>query len=293
MARDLRSKSPPRRCHHAHDAVVTGLSGLWQYCVQDGAKATTVGRAMGSDRRLVSPICFTEGRRQATVPAARLSGRNLVDPSQWSTMEIFTKMFSFASYLLASPAMLGRIGTVCRDVDPAVAAFRRPAANRLDRSVGGWNIRPRNKGGACVGKTKCGKGTKIMVLSEAEGIPLAAEIHSASPAEVTLIESLLDEQPLPKTPQRLIYDMAADSDPLRERLRERGIELICPHRKNRVKPATQDGRRLRRYRKRYKIERLNSWIQNFRRLVVRYEHIATNFLGFVQLACAMIVMRKL
>lgn len=132
-----------------------------------------------------------------------------------------------------------------------------------------------------------------MVLSDAEGIPLAAEIHSASPAEVTLIESLLDQQPLPKTPQRLIYDMAADSDPLRDRLQERGIELICPHRKNRVKPATQDGRRLRRYRKRYKIERLNSWIQNFRRLVVRYEHIATNFLGFVQLACAMIVMRKL
>lgn len=132
-----------------------------------------------------------------------------------------------------------------------------------------------------------------MVLFEAEGIPLAAEIHSASPAEVTLIESLLDEQPLLKTPQRLIYYMAADSDPLRERLRERGIELICPHCKNRVKPATQDGRRLRRYRKRYKIERLNSWIQNFRRLVVRYEHIATNFLGFVQLACAMIVMRKL
>lgn len=132
-----------------------------------------------------------------------------------------------------------------------------------------------------------------MVLSEAEGIPLAAEIHSASPAEVTLIESLLDRQPLPKTPQRLIYDLAADSDPLRDRLHERGIELVCPHRKNRVKPATQDGRRLRRYRKRYKIERLNSWIQNFRRLVVRYEHIATNFLGFVQLACAMIVLRKL
>lgn len=248
---------------------------------------------MGSDRRLVSEICFIEGWGQTTVPTARLSGRNPVDPSQWGAMERFTKMFSLASHLLASTAVLGRIGTVCRDVAPPAAAFRRSAANRLDPSTGGWNIRPCKKGGACVGKTKCGKGTKIMVLSDAEGIPLAAEIHSASPAEVTLIESLLDQQPLPKTPQRLIYDMAADSDPLRNRLQERGIELICPHRKNRVKPATQDGRRLRRYRKRYKIERLNSWIQNFRRLVVRYEHMATNFLGFVQLACAMIVMRKL
>ncbi|MES2793930.1 MAG: transposase, partial [Planctomycetota bacterium] len=128
-----------------------------------------------------------------------------------------------------------------------------------------------------------------MVLADGHGIPVAAEIHSASPAEVNLIESLLDRQPLPTTSERLIYDRAADSDPLRDRLESRGIELICPHRSNRVKPARQDGRKLRRY----KIERLNSWIQNFRRLVVRYEYRATIFLGFVQLACMMIVMRKL
>ena len=110
---------------------------------------------------------------------------------------------------------------------------------------------------------------------------------------MNLIESLLDGQPLPKAPERLIYDRAADSDPLRDRLESRGIDLICPHRSNRVKPARQDGRKLRRYKHRYKIERLNSWIQNFRRLVVRYEYHATIFLGFVQLACMMIVMRKL
>jgi IS5 family transposase len=39
---------------------------------------------------------------------------------------------------------------------------------------------------------------------------------------------------------RVIADKAYDSDPLRERLRQRGIELICPHKKNRVRPATQD-----------------------------------------------------
>jgi integrase len=49
---------------------------------------------------------------------------------------------------------------------------------------------------------------------------------------------------------RVIADKAYDSDPLRKRLRQRGIELICPHKKNRVRPATQDGRALRRYRRR-------------------------------------------
>jgi hypothetical protein len=37
-------------------------------------------------------------------------------------------------------------------------------------------------------------------------------------------------------------DKAYDSDPLRKRLQQRGIELICPHKKNRVRPPTQDGR---------------------------------------------------
>lgn len=53
----------------------------------------------------------------------------------------------------------------------------------------------------------------------------------------------------------MIYDRAADSDPLRARLAENGIELICPHRKNRKKAKTQDGRKLRRYKRRWKIER--------------------------------------
>jgi transposase len=131
-----------------------------------------------------------------------------------------------------------------------------------------------------------------MVLTEAHGLPVAADIASASPHEVTLIEPLLEKRVLRRLPKRLLYDLAADSDPLRQRLRRRGVELICPHRTNRVKPATQDGRPLRRYRRRWKIERSISWLQNFRRLVTRYEYHAHLFLGFVQLACLIIVLRR-
>ena len=79
-----------------------------------------------------------------------------------------------------------------------------------------------------------------MVLVDGNGLPLAVDINAASPAEVTLIEPLLDQAVTPHVPNRLIYDRAADSDPLRERLADRGIELICPHRRGRVRPATQD-----------------------------------------------------
>ena len=91
---------------------------------------------------------------------------------------------------------------------------------------------------------------------------------------------------------RVIADKAYDSDPLRKRLRQRGIELIVPHRCNRKKPATQDGRTLRRYRRRWIVERTNAWLGNFRRLVVRYDRSLTIYGAFFHIACFMIVLRR-
>ncbi len=56
---------------------------------------------------------------------------------------------------------------------------------------------------------------------------------------------------------------------------------------------TQDGRKLRRYKRRWKVERLFAWLGNFRRLVVRYERRAENYLGFVHLGCVVILLRYL
>ncbi len=91
----------------------------------------------------------------------------------------------------------------------------------------------------------------------------------------------------------MVGDRAYDSDPLDERLqREQGIELIAPNRKKKRK-RTQDGRPLRRYLRRWKIERLFAWLKNYRRLTSRWERHAVNFLGMVQLACALILLRHL
>jgi len=94
-----------------------------------------------------------------------------------------------------------------------------------------------------------------------------------------------------ESPERLIGDKAYDSDPLDEQLAQQGIQLIAPHRDNRVAEPTQDGRPLRRLKRRWKVERLFAWLQNFRRLVVRYEYHDQNFLGFVQLGCILILLR--
>jgi transposase len=144
-----------------------------------------------------------------------------------------------------------------------------------------------------VGKTKRGKGTKIMGLTDANGLPIAVSASSASPHEVTLVEATLDACFTDKLPSRLVGDKAYDSDPLDDRLRrERSVELIAPHRDNRRKTITQDGRALRRYQRRWKVERLFAWLQNFRRLVVRYEYHLENFTAMIQLGCIAILMRR-
>ena len=108
------------------------------------------------------------------------------------------------------------------------------------------------------------------------------------------MEETLDDRFTEKQPERMIGDKAYDSDPLdKQLLEERGIELIAPHRMNRhrKKEPSQDGRPLRRYKRRWKIERLFAWLHNFRRIVVRWDYYPEHYQGFVQLGCILILLR--
>lgn len=131
-----------------------------------------------------------------------------------------------------------------------------------------------------------------MLMVDGEGTPLSAFTLSANQAEVNAVETLVDERTTEKKPARLLYDKAADADWLRERMDARGIELITPHRRNRTRPALQDGRSLRRYKRRYKVERSISWLFNNRRLITRWEYYPELFEGFVHLACLYTVLRR-
>src|SRR5262245_34581470 len=103
-----------------------------------------------------------------------------------------------------------------------------------------------------------------MMVTDGEGTPLAAHIESASPAEVTLIETTLAKISVGREgaagaprrkPERFIADKAYDSNRLRSRLAKRGIRPIIPARSTSRTASHQDGRPLRRYRRRWKIER--------------------------------------
>jgi transposase len=139
-------------------------------------------------------------------------------------------------------------------------------------------------GGEAIGPTRRGKGVKILAIVDRHGLPLSVSTHAANHHEVTLVQLSFEFYMIEAKPDNLIGDRAYDSDKLDEELKNEGIELIAPHRGNRKKRQTQDGRRLRRYERRWLIERFFAWIQWQRRLLIRWEYYAENFLGFVQLA---------
>jgi transposase len=133
-----------------------------------------------------------------------------------------------------------------------------------------------------------------MAMADRNGLPIAAWIGSGERHETQLVVDTLEERFTKEAPPRVIGDRAYDSDALDEELLEDfGVKLISPHRAGRRRPTTQDGRELRRYRHRWKVERLFAWLLRFRRIVTRWEVSADNFLGFVQLGCLSILLRRL
>jgi transposase len=147
-------------------------------------------------------------------------------------------------------------------------------------------------GGAEVGPTKRGKDMKIMAIVDRHGLRLAVSTHAANHHEVCLVQLCFDFYMIETKPENLIGDRAYDSDLLNEELRRDGIEMIAPHRSNRVKPPTQGRRRLSRYARCWMVERFFAWMQWQRRLLVCWEYHPRNFLGFVQLACMTVLLKQ-
>jgi len=130
-----------------------------------------------------------------------------------------------------------------------------------------------------------------MGITDAHGTPVALFVESASPAEVTLVEQTLRCRFTTALPERLIGDKAYDSNGLDARMALRGVRMISPNRTGTRR--TQDGRELRRYKRRWKIERTFAWLSFKRRLVTRYERYITNFEAFLHCACFFLLFKLL
>ena len=134
-----------------------------------------------------------------------------------------------------------------------------------------------------------------MAVADRHGLPIAVGIASGPRHEAKLVLETLGQRFVRGKLERLIADRAYDSAPLEAELAQHGIKLIAPVRGGTIRPNRSrrpDGRSLRRYRRRWLVERFFAWLMRWRRLVTRYEHKAENFLAFVELACAVILLRR-
>src|ERR1700687_348388 len=268
----------------------------------DGAIRSVADRsAVEENRALAPPTAQASPRGSSVDREPPWHGRDSVDSRHRCSLAGSAAKVSASFHVLAAAAGLGRAGRLAEHLARVSERVERAPAVEVERIVSGWQFCPSEKRGCGVGKTKRGKGTKWMVVVDGAGVPLGDHLCSASPAEVRLAETTLAAIRVGRThragrprqkPVRVIADKAYDSDPLRKRLRQRRIELICPHKKNRVRPATQDGRALRRYRRRWIVERTIGWLGNYRRLVVRYDRSLQIYRAFFHIACLMIVLRR-
>lgn len=161
------------------------------------------------------------------------------------------------------------------------------------------DLRSREKKGAGIGNTRKGKGTKPKALVHGHGIPLGVLLSPANLAESQLAEATVATVAAPRPgpgrpqqkPERIIADRGYDSRALWERFKARGIQLIVPHISTR-KHRYQDGRCLRRYKRRWIIERTSAWLHAFRRLVTRDDNKLENYSALVHVACMLIALRQ-
>ena len=100
---------------------------------------------------------------------------------------------------------------------------------------------PAKGGGAGIGRTKCKEDVKIMSIVDCRGLPLSVSTHAANKHEMTLEQLSFNFYMTEAKPENLIVDKTYDSDPLDEELREEGVEMTAPHRKNRKRRMIQDG----------------------------------------------------
>lgn len=137
-------------------------------------------------------------------------------------------------------------------------------------------------------------GAKRSLLTEAHGIPIGLAIDGANRHDMKLvrptIDSIVVERPAPtdEQPQGMCLDKGYDYDDVRAILQEFGFTA---HIRSRGEEAHEIMREAGRRARRWVVERSHSWMNRFRRILVRWEKKPEHYLAFLHFACALIAFR--
>lgn len=138
------------------------------------------------------------------------------------------------------------------------------------------------------------QGTKRSLLTEGHGVPIGLAVDGANRHDMKLvretIENIVVERPEPiaEHPQNLCLGKGYDYQEVRDTLDKFGFTAHIRSRGEEAKEIAQEaGKRARRW----VVERTHSWLNRFRRILVRWEKKAANYIAFLHFACALIAFR--
>jgi len=150
----------------------------------------------------------------------------------------------------------------------------------------------REKGGSdepqdhALGRSRGGFGSKIHLVAEGHGIPLAVHVTAGQVNDCTEFETVVNRVRIGRRqrPAAMAGDKGYSTQRIRRWLRRHSIRAVIPRR---VDQHPDDGRvRFDRqaYRRRSTIEQCNGWLKECRRIATRFEKLAVNFLAMIHLA---------
>jgi putative transposase len=138
-------------------------------------------------------------------------------------------------------------------------------------------------------------GAKRSVLTEGGGVPIGLAVEGANRNDFKMVRETIESIPVkrpaptPATPQGMCLDKGYDYDEVRDLLAEFGFTAHIRARGEEAKALQQDaGFRARRW----VVERTHSWMNRFRRVLIRWDKNVCNYLGFLHLACAYITYKQ-
>ena len=186
-----------------------------------------------------------------------------------------------------------RLGSVVRRRD--VRASHPRSGRRIKR--GGLSGEPSDH---ALGRSRGGYGTKIHLVTDGQGVPLVAVVTAGQAHESKSFEATLEAIRIPqrgsgrprRRPRAVAADKAYSQRRIRRWLHRHKIEPMIPQRTDQV--GRRGGHRKfdrAKYRRRNVVERCVSWLKDCRRVATRYEKLALNYLGMVDLAIAQRLLR--
>jgi putative transposase len=132
------------------------------------------------------------------------------------------------------------------------------------------------------------------LLTEGQGVPIGLAVEGANRHDMKLVRATVENivvqrpEPTPQQPQAMCLDKGYDYQEVRDILQEFGF---TEHIRSRGQEAQEIKNEAGKKARRWVVERTHSWLNRFRRILIRWDKKPENYIAFLHFACALVAFR--